>query len=198
MGSDLLKCILLIHSKSHLPVAQQQMFWANSTSSGIFEGKFVAGNEDEGSDEDPTGDYIDEIQKKVAKIKQTYKLDGGTGVSSATHTPVKLSMKQPPRAITPQTHTHTHLPKPSSPSCSLVRRRIASSSSISKLTISYVPQSSAVLKKTLPNMKIATFDLSQELAEVRRRSGSSSKLRNVSESNLRLAKLMLGLPKSKY
>lgn len=58
VGADLLKCLMLIQSKSHLPIAQQQAYWTNSTNSSVIEGKF--GNvEDEGSDEDPTADYIE-------------------------------------------------------------------------------------------------------------------------------------------
>jgi hypothetical protein len=49
---------MLIQSKSHLPIAQQQAFWTNSTSSSFIDNKFGSG-EDVGSDDDPTADYIE-------------------------------------------------------------------------------------------------------------------------------------------
>jgi hypothetical protein len=57
LGADLMKCIMLIQSKSHLPIAQQQAFWTNSGSSSFIDNKFGSGD-DIGSDDDPTADYI--------------------------------------------------------------------------------------------------------------------------------------------
>lgn len=186
VGRDLLKCLMLIQSKSHLPIAQQTAYWTNSPNFNFMECKF-GNEEDEGSDEDPTGDYIEEIQKKVVKIRQTYKLD-----NTATQKAPKTTSK--PSFLTSKKPTP---PADQLPVSKSLRRRITSS-------YARVPNPHQVNQSTAstilknyqpPASKLFCSDTSREFSL--RRELSKSRLRKadiiLGDINAKFSKLMSGM-----
>ena len=113
--------------------------------------KFGKG-EDEGSDEDPTIDYIEEIQKKVVKIRQTYKLDG---LDQQIH----KTASKPSLILSPKKPVFTGIAVLASKS---LRRRITSSyARVPNPHQINLMTSSTILKNLLPASKLVISEISR-------------------------------------